>query len=289
MQLLKYGADKVFKAQFYLPEPNILYSTFGKLDKDILFWSTMGISRSYNIFLGATEIFAAVLLLFKRTRLIGAIIAVAILCNIVAINFSYDISVKGYSLFLLLLATILALPFRHSLFRYIISQKPYLVSPLIEKDVQNEKPVFFIKAFVIAIIFFEAFYPYIKTGNYNNDLSVKPFLHGAYEVRADSLRSNNVLSMKRFFIHKDGYLIFQNQQDEMLDYKMQVDSAIKQMLLTNYKSDTIRVQYDFNATDSILTLRYLLNDKSYLIQGKQINWRGLPALKPQFHWVSDSF
>src|SRR5690606_16225956 len=34
LHLLKYGFDKIFKTQFYLPEPNILYTEMGMLDKD---------------------------------------------------------------------------------------------------------------------------------------------------------------------------------------------------------------------------------------------------------------
>jgi len=40
--MLKYGFDKVFKVQFYLPEPNLLYTPLGLLERDILYWSTIG-------------------------------------------------------------------------------------------------------------------------------------------------------------------------------------------------------------------------------------------------------
>jgi hypothetical protein len=63
--LMKYGFDKIFKAQFYLPEPNILYSRFGNLDKDILFWSTMGTSRFFSISTGILELFTAVWFLLR--------------------------------------------------------------------------------------------------------------------------------------------------------------------------------------------------------------------------------
>ena len=36
LMMFKYGFDKVFKAQFYLPEPNTLYTPMGHLSKDIL-------------------------------------------------------------------------------------------------------------------------------------------------------------------------------------------------------------------------------------------------------------
>ena len=94
LQLFEYGFSKIFKWQFYLPEPNTLYTTMGNTYHDLMYWSTMGISRPYTIFAGVAEIIAACLLLFKRTRLVGALLAFFILVNVVAINFSYDISVK---------------------------------------------------------------------------------------------------------------------------------------------------------------------------------------------------
>ena len=37
-----YGFDKIFKSQFYLPEPNTLYTPVGYLSKDVLYWTSMG-------------------------------------------------------------------------------------------------------------------------------------------------------------------------------------------------------------------------------------------------------
>ena len=108
--LLKYGFDKVFKCQFYLPEPNILFTRVGDLDKDILFWSTMGSSHSYSIFMGLLEIIPGILLLFSKTRNLGVLIAIGVFIQVVAINYSFDISVKLFSSFLLLLSLFLFAP-----------------------------------------------------------------------------------------------------------------------------------------------------------------------------------
>lgn len=39
--LFIYGANKIFKCQFYEPEPNILFTPLGYLSKDILYWSAL--------------------------------------------------------------------------------------------------------------------------------------------------------------------------------------------------------------------------------------------------------
>ncbi|WP_123920949.1 hypothetical protein [Chryseobacterium balustinum] len=105
--LIKYGIDKIFKAQFPEPEPNILFTRFGNLDKDILFWSTIGTSKIYNIIMGSIEFFSGVLLLFKRTRFLGLLLAIISFAQILIINISFDISVKLFSLILLLMSLFL--------------------------------------------------------------------------------------------------------------------------------------------------------------------------------------
>jgi uncharacterized membrane protein YphA (DoxX/SURF4 family) len=99
MQMLAYGWSKVFKWQFYIPEPNLLFTPLGQLSHDILYWSTMGMSRGYVMFAGILEVLVAILLIFRRTRLLAALIGIGIMTNIVAINFGFNISVVSiYSL-----------------------------------------------------------------------------------------------------------------------------------------------------------------------------------------------
>jgi hypothetical protein len=88
--LMKYGLDKLFKTQFYLPEPNTLYTPLGQVDKDLLYWTSMGTSRFYNMFTGMVEIMAALLLLFNRTRMAGSFLAAAALLQVVMINFGFQ-------------------------------------------------------------------------------------------------------------------------------------------------------------------------------------------------------
>ena len=110
LQLFRYGWDKVFKHQFYLPEPNTLFTPLGYLDKDILYWSTMGSSYSFTVFGGIMELIPAVLLLFRPTRIIGAAITFGVFLQVLMINIGFDITVKCLSGFLLLLSFSLLLP-----------------------------------------------------------------------------------------------------------------------------------------------------------------------------------
>ncbi len=276
LQFMKYGFDKIFKGQFYLPEPNILFTSFGNLDKDIAFWSTMGLSHSYSFFMGLCEVIPALLLLHKKTRTLGLILSLGVLLNIVAINFSYDISVKVYSLFLLALAITALSPQLYALYSFFIQGKNTELQVEENQFIKNDSLRFGIKFFVIGMIFLEALFPYIISFNFNDDQANRPYLHGAYKI--ENINPPN--DIKRFFIHRRGYLIFQNTKDEMSDYSLKINRQEQIFTLTNYHSENFDFNFSFSATDSILTLQ----KDSLILKGKMIDWKKMPALQQQFHW-----
>ena len=64
----------------------------------------MGASTSYSMFAGLMEVVPALLLLFRRTTTLGALIAAGVMTNVVVLNFSYDVGVKLGSIHLLAIA-----------------------------------------------------------------------------------------------------------------------------------------------------------------------------------------
>lgn len=274
--LLIYGFSKVFKAQFYLPEPNLLFTPLGNLDKDILFWTTIGSSRSYSIFLGIIEIIPALLLLFRKTAFIGSLMATGVLLHVVSINFSYSISVKIFSLFLLILALFLA--FRTIKNTWLLFQTgQFSKTDFFEPTRSYKKPFYpFVKALLIVLLFIEALAPAIKSGNFNDDKVPRPLYHGAYNVQ------KNQWGIKRFFIHRDGYLIFQDKNDSMTDYKFQLVNK-NVFLLKDYqlKAQVGKLKWNPISRKMELTLNSI-----YLV-GQQIDLKALPLLNSQFSWTVD--
>ena len=287
LQLLKYGFEKIIRSQFYIPEPNTLYTPLGFLDKDILFWSTIGSSHSYAVFLGIAQIIPAVLLLFYRTRFVGLLISIIVFSNIVAINFSFDISVKIYTFFLLILS-IIGFSKYFSII-YTIATKKIVNLNLKRKSNFNLNPFVytFSKSLVVLLLFFEVLYPAIQANNFNNDTSERPFLHGAYKV-VEMLENGVTVTdnkLKRVFIHKMDYFIFQYQNDTMQDYKLELNQIKNQFVLTNYNLKQTTIDYKYSSKDSLLTLKYKMDDTTYQIKTKQLNWKALPLLQHNFHWT----
>lgn len=294
LQLFKYGFDKVFKYQFYLPEPNILYTPVGNLSKDFLYWTSMGTSYWYSVFAGTIEIIPACLLLFKKTRTLGLLITFMVLTNVIAINIGFDISVKIHATFLILTTLTLLQPQCKQLYNLFILQQTSNLSTTNEFQLQFNNPSIAptIKTLIISLLLMESLYPYATARNFNDDLATRPYLHGAYQINEIIPVSNDslpTLSLKRIFVHRSGYLIFQNKKDQMQDLKLSVDSIKKQFTLTDYHNNTIHLSYTYLPSDSLLNLQYFNGNNEYLLKTKALNWRRLPALQNSFHWSIDGY
>jgi hypothetical protein len=281
---LKYGFDKVFKTQFYHPEPNTLFTKLGNLDKDILYWSTIGSSYWYNVIIGCIEVLAAILLLFKRTRQLGIVLLLFVLAQIVLINFAFDISVKLFSLILLIMTLYVGMPYFKNWFTVLLKQKVILEE---EKILPKSAIIISIKCFVIGLLFLEALYPYLSTKNFNDDKATRPFLHGAYQVTditatKDTLQPN-LYPFKRFFIHRNGYIIFEDNNENMQDYALQINTIGNKLILTNYYKKQTTIPYHYN--DSTKTIVIKINNKT--VTAKAIDYKKMNLLNDSFNWVAD--
>jgi len=110
LTLISYGLAKVFKSQMPDLRPGDLDTPLGDLTPMGLAWAFMGYSTPYSVFAGMSEVVAGCLLLWRRTEVFGALIAIAVMTNVVAMNLCFDIPVKQYSAELLILAIVVIAP-----------------------------------------------------------------------------------------------------------------------------------------------------------------------------------
>lgn len=108
--LLGYGFAKVFPSQFQTPAVFQLLKTYGDSSPMNILWTFMGASMPYTIFAGAAEVLGGVLLMFRRTVLLGALVAIGVMTNVFMLNLCYDVPVKLYSGMYLLAAIWLVIP-----------------------------------------------------------------------------------------------------------------------------------------------------------------------------------
>ena len=279
--LLIYGFNKVFNYQFYFPEPNTIFTPLGQLSPDILFWSSMGSSFTYSFFAGLIELIPAILLLFKKTRLLGAIIAFGVLVNVAMLNFGFNISVKIFSLFLVFLSLVVLQPDFKRLAAFFLGNSVIPQKKADYKFTSNtyKKAYPYVKVLLIGLLLFETLGGYFHTGYFNGAAVPKTIGFGAYNL------NQNSLNIKKVFIHSKGYFIIESNGDNFQDYKMEwLDKD--NLELTNYANQkTILLAYW-----ELGELRQLEGD----LFGDIIKWElnridleTLPIYQTGFTWVSD--
>lgn len=108
--MMLYGADKIFRMQF--PEPALarFVDTYGRTSPMGLLWAFMGMSRAYSFFGGLGETVGGVLLFIPQFTLLGALVSLAVLANVLMLNFCYDVPRKIYTTHLILMGLVLIWP-----------------------------------------------------------------------------------------------------------------------------------------------------------------------------------
>jgi hypothetical protein len=279
--LLKYGVDKLFQFQFYAPEPNTLFTPLGELSKDILFWSSMGTSSTYNTFMGLIEVVPALLLLHHRTRLLGGLIALGVLINVLMINIGFDITVKLLSMYLVILSLYIVSPFLRSLFSFFLNDH-LIEKPQLRLSIKP-KIRMIVKAVVVILLFTEVLFTYFKIGSFNGREMEKIEHYGSYVVSMeDSPNIRGFRDIKRIHIHSKGYIIFEDKRGNFHDFSMRIGRDHSIILTeTNtpiyVKSHGSMVIFEFMREDGEMTTVYT----------EKINLEKLPALDDSFHWTVD--
>lgn len=292
-QWFTYGFSKLFKWQFYLPEPNTLYTPFGQLSPDILYWSTMGLSRTYSVLTGSIEVVAGLLLLFRRTALLGAAISLAALLNIFIVNLSFDISVKLYTLFLLLLCAVVLMPGAKGLWAAFLQRRYVPVVPQPTAPLKYRRAYIVLKVLVILLMVVDGLALYIQSGNYNDDEQPRPPLHGAYDVTLFVKEGDTVLPLitdtsclRRVFVHRQGYFITQAMNDELKDYELRTDTTT-QTLWISAPGDSVEYPLRYTVQPGFLEISGPVDGKEVFMKLKKLATESLPARSNPFHWTID--
>jgi hypothetical protein len=122
--VLDYGFMKFYPVQMPYPGLGVLTSHFGDLSGYKIYWQSVGVVPWYEVFLGCVEVFSAILLFFRPTTSIGAIVIAGVLYNVAHANHAYDGGVHVFSAMFALLALFLLVQDIPALWQLFIRREP---------------------------------------------------------------------------------------------------------------------------------------------------------------------
>lgn len=149
-----YGLVKVLPTQFGGDvRPTRLLQPLGDSSPMGLLWTFMAASKPYTIFGGLAEVLGGLLLLWRRTTLLGGLILIAVFVNVVMLNFSYDVPVKLFSSQILLLTIYLVWRDLPRLLAFLLRHQA--VAPVSDAPFSSRRWVRAVKVVAIAWILFQ--------------------------------------------------------------------------------------------------------------------------------------
>jgi len=230
--LLGYGLAKLNPetSQFQAPSFDRLAISYGESSPMGLLWTFMGASQPYSIFAGAGEVLAAILLIWRRTAILGACVAVGVMTNVVMLNFCYDVPVKLFSSHLLLAGILVLLPDVRLLINAFIlhrsTEKNELIPPY-----ANTKSIWAFRGLKALVIFLGIIYPVWETvdnwadarhpdcfGEYIVEEFESPHFDGAKNKEADQpASSTNESALKRIALRRLPFPLDPEQEQSFTD------------------------------------------------------------------------
>ncbi len=295
--MFSYGFAKVFKTQFPYPSLTRLMQPYGQSSPMGLAWTFLGYSLGYNYFMALAELGGGVLLLFRRTQLLGALVLVGAIGNVVAMNFCFDIPVKLFSSNLLLMALLIAAPDARRLLDLFVRNRP---APAREyrpffTDRRRRVAGTVVKVLTIGTVLVLNITSGLENARTYGDAAPKPPLYGLYDVQtfvrnADTLAplTTDTTRWRKFVVGNSRFANVVMMNDSSRWFALKLDTVRRTLTLTG-RDDTLR-RYAFN---------YLRPDaRSLLLRGGfrgdslTLHLRRLPdehflLTRRGFHWVNE--
>ncbi len=296
--LFNYGLYKVFKSQFPSPGIGRLIQPYGNSSPMGLAWTFMGFSKGYNMFMGVAEI-AALLLLFRRTVTIGAIITLMTTANVMAVNYFYDVPVKIVSTGLFLLTVFLLVPDMQRLFRFFFTGQAVSLPAMPAPEVKRKWlriTGYVVKYVLVAYVVIVGTLDVAEGSKQYGDGAPKPPLYGAYYVKSFVVNNDTIPPLatdstywRHLVIQWGEYAQIKFLNDSTRGYSMKIDTVahslyLKQRLDTTNKS---MLQYEWlNERKELLVKGTVRNDSVRILFDRKGD-KGFRLIKRGFHWINE--
>lgn len=290
--LMQYGLAKIIKTQFPFPGLATLTNTYGNASPMNLAWTFFGFSEGYNVLLGVFELLA-MLLIYKRTETLGALITFGVTINIMAINYFYDVPVKILSTTLVGMCLFLLLPNVKKLWSYFVLNRPsklivFNSTILFQLPV---KAVLWGKIVLVTVVFFITAKHIRNRQMIIGDNAVKTPLYGIYEVETFIINTDTLpplltdkIRWKQLVVNWPGNARIQLMNNSFYYEAFNVDTVKKKIILGYENGSPLNYQIPDSET---LIIDGKLNGDSVYVEFNKVNPQSFKLINRGFHWVSE--
>ena len=296
--MVAYGSFKVIKLQFPSPSLGRLQEPLGDMSPMGLAWTYLGYSTGFNYFAGIAELAAGVLLFFRKTTTLGAILLLVVAGNIMAINYCFDVPVKllattlvAMSLFLLVRDTQRLLNF---FFRN-LDAPPSNLTPHRFKASWKNITLTVIKYVLIIYTIGGTFFGAIQSAAQYGEGAKKPPLYGIYKVESfilnketlPPLTTDTVRWAKMTVSYAEGVQI-KMMNDSVKFFAFKPDTVKHKITAYTY-ADTV---HKFNLTytvqkPDIIFLNGKWKKDSVDVKLRRLDPNKFKLVSRGFHWVNE--
>ncbi|MEP4948543.1 MAG: hypothetical protein ABJU26_13470 [Flavobacteriaceae bacterium] len=293
--MFSYGFSKVFYLQF--PELNLmnLTRTFGDSSPMGLLWKFMGYSEAYSIFSGLMEVIGGIFLLFRKTKILGALVIFGVMFNVFMLNMTFDVPVKLFSFHLCVVSLIILIPDYKNLFRFLFLNRP--TQPNQIKNYSKNKTRnwigYGIKAALVCYMFYGNIDGKISSQKKYGKRAPESELYGIYEMQKFAINGNmlpplmtDTLRWKSLVIDKTSSLIIR-MDNSRIGMKHEIDTVKGTIFLKPYLDKYDEYHFDYVKTDSILMLKSFYAPDTITITSKKRNREDFFLINRGFHWINE--
>ena len=286
-----YGWAKVMPLQFPFPPLSRLMATWGDTPRMVVLWNFMGLSRPYCVFTGVVECVGAVLLLWRRTATIGALILAGALTNVFVLNLCYDVPVKEWSAHLLLASVAVASADLVRIARLLLVRHPVRPAPL-----RVELPSWFERARPFAKIALIVGCAFSVTSTTKEHLAMREAqsqrttLFGMWNVEASEPPLPDDVRWRRLLVDEGGAMRVENMDPAAARtwYRVDEDDVLKSITMTpsEPQAAVYALLHYGRPDDDHLQLQGDLGGAHVTMRLRRVDQQ-LTILTHGFHWVQE--
>lgn len=296
--MISYGAFKLIPSQFSTPSLGTLFQTYGEASPMGILWTFMGASLAYTMFTGAAEMLGGLLLVARRTTLLGALVCIGVMGNVVMLNLSYDVPVKLYSSHLLAMAVFLTLPGLRRLADVLVlnrESEPVRMRPLFERELLNRGALAIRTVFVATLVAQMLYVSYDGAREYGHLAPKVPF-HGIWNVEEfemdgqirPALITDKARWQRLIFEWEDFVVVHPMDDSQGQFYLLKLEAGARKLVLTKFKDPKWKSELSFRKpSPGLLELQGMYDGKRVRALLRRVDEANFPLFGRGFHWINE--